>query len=118
MTYELAKQLKDADFPNLQKWPSGLEIMFPTTGNYVKLGNEEFAKFNDKWWYVPTLSELIAACGDHLVGLSRMWEGKWLTGWCAIYTKNPVDSFHSVIEGDTPEEAVANLWLALNKKGE
>jgi hypothetical protein len=58
--------------------------------------------------YVPTLSELIEACGDGFYSLERIHpNGTWkaLAQWIA-------KSFTS----DTPDEAVAKLWLALNKK--
>ena len=59
----------------------------------------------------PSLSELIEACGDLFLGL-RNETGFWsATGFPegnrkAWFTEN----------GKTPEEAVANLWLELNKK--
>ena len=62
--------------------------------------------------YLPTLEELIEACGDEFRGLevgdwpaedkSHIWYAK---------SKSQV-----IAEGSTPEEAVANLWLELNKK--
>jgi hypothetical protein len=99
MTYELAKQLKDAGFPQ-----EGNGVWYPDNPN----GEGDAC-------YAPTLSELIVACGDGIVGLTRMWEGKWLKGWGAMYTRYPMDSFHSIIEGNTPEEAVAKLWLESRK---
>lgn len=58
--------------------------------------------------YFPTLPELIEACGIGFFELRREsfeWQvrGKGENGW--IYGG-----------GSTPEEAVANLWLELNKK--
>lgn len=52
----------------------------------------------------PTLSELIEACGDKFRGLSKRanWRAQDVMG---------IEEF-----GDTPEEAVANLYLALNNK--
>ena len=54
----------------------------------------------------PTLSELIKACGKGLWSLVNAGED-----WIA---KN--DKLKLAFAGKTPEEAVARLWLALNKK--
>lgn len=52
----------------------------------------------------PTLSELIEACNTVFLDISKLADG-----WGAN------DHYHRAI-GTTPEEAVARLWLALNKK--
>lgn len=54
----------------------------------------------------PTLSELIESCGEGARCLLNKGDG---TGWA--YAVNGVGA-----SGETPEEAVANLWLKLNKK--
>lgn len=69
-------------------------------------------------YFPPTLTDLIYGCGDSFEDLHRENFGE-------IYT-NPVqwvcsgkDKFRIHILGkssNTPEEAVANLWLALNTK--
>jgi len=88
MTYELAKQLKDAAFPQ--------------QGNGSTFGSP------NEVVYLPTLSELIEACGDQFYCVEKnlkeapLWTA---TGW---------DDDFGV--GQTPEEAVAKLWLALNQK--
>lgn len=54
--------------------------------------------------YIPTLEKLIEACGD-FAALCKASNGSWTAeSW----------SDHEVT-GPTPIEAVANLWLALNK---
>ncbi len=88
MNYELAKKLKDAGFPEME-WRI-----------------EQFLKHGPA--KLPTLSELIEACGDSLGDLTRTDSG-WMTN-CENIGNNPQT------EGSTPEEAVANLWLELNKK--
>lgn len=121
MTYELAKQLKDAGFPSPEE---------PTIGDYSSWtlqkthgaafssnGQYELRLFPGTTYareliYIPTLSELIEACGESIDGITKVWKGVRLEGWGAVYVKM-FDSFHSVIEGITPEEAVAKLWLAL-----
>ena len=54
----------------------------------------------------PTLSELIEACGSEFISL----QNKNLLGW---YSVANTQSGIKTGEGSTPEEAVANLWLAL-----
>lgn len=86
MTYELAKQLKDAGFEKKNGAPIFIEDdVFP-----------------------PTLSELIEACETWIdvYGYKDNWSASTET---AMDNKN-------IHHGSTPEEAVARLWLALNKK--
>jgi hypothetical protein len=91
MNYELAKQLKEAGFTQI-------------------LLDRNYAGFKEKDTYVdgvyfPNLSELIEACGDKFWCLMQELEG-----WSARQYNNPEWTIAS-----TPEEAVANLWLELNK---
>lgn len=82
MTYELALELKKAGFPQDPDRPA------------------------EDWITMPTLSELIEACGDRFDNLRRIYDGSFAA---ESIGKEPQG-------GDTPEEAVANLWLLLNKK--
>lgn len=76
-----------------------------------------------EWWLngnyikIPILSELIEACGDKFINVGInpfprpekfMASGSIKEGKNDIFGKNEF--------GQTPEEAVANLWLELNKK--
>jgi len=89
MNYELAKQLKDAGFQN------GLGC-----GHCGYDGTEDLP---------PTLSELIEACGDRFQYVRRNNDG---TFWA-------MDSFgNQTSDEQTPEEAVAKLWIELNKRNE
>lgn len=104
MTYELAKELRDAGFP--QKLPSG---SFTIYGGQIK-----DTKTNENAIYVPTLSELIEACGE---GEFMLHQTRTLNNpdrtpfWIASMPEHDRKA-----SGSTPEEAVARLWLALNKK--
>ena len=91
MTYELAKQLKDAGFP--LNMSDHLECVYNKT---------EF--IDGIWYHVPTLSELIEACGTCQLN------------WYADAKHAQALADGNIGEGSTPEEAVANLWLALNTK--
>ena len=66
--------------------------------------NQKLGKAGFPYWTgeEPTLSELIEACGK------GFWElTKYPSRWGAYEWKGREGS------GSTPEEAVANLWLAL-----
>ena len=85
MKYETAKELKDLGFPHF--W-----------GTYFLPETPE--EFKRNW--VPTLSELITACGIDFFQL-RQTDHDWMV------LGNGTQYF-----GKTPEEAVARLWIALN----
>lgn len=72
------------------------------------LNSEEGKKYTV---YFPTLSELIEACGDKFGGLHRMADGEWL---CFMFDIE--DSTRQVeVKNKTPEEAVAHLYLSMQK---
>jgi hypothetical protein len=84
---------------------------------------ESVQRHEDEYAYDPTLSELIEACGDEFDALYRLEkdyvsavsEDRVPGGWEAT----PEDKGEErgwFCWGKTPEEAVANLWLALNPK--
>lgn len=123
MNYELAKKLKDAGFPQTGQRPwfcgghvyygdgEGFELCketepIITTDHYCESSGlvAEFV------YEIPTLSELIEACGENFYSLYRHQKDKWQ----AHSTGDLWDI--EIAHGPTPEEAVANLWLALNKK--
>lgn len=108
MNYELAKELKEAGY---------LQEKMDIVGNHRICPDGTFTCYGqhtDTPCYSPTLSELIEAClvfseeknGDfHL-------EKNEKSSWGAS-----IDCFKNdpYIFGKTPEEAVARLWLSLNK---
>lgn len=116
ITYELAKQLKDARFPHKfeigDKYFEGQGIGF--CGQY-SYGDMEWATESDI--KIPTLSELIEACGDKFKYLEFVIDGG-IDGkeklWWAYSRKEIVPEAYEV-GGSTPEESVAKLWLELNK---
>ena len=103
MNYELAKQLKDAGFPQ-----EGKGETIGVSGGLIEHSGDV---------YLPTLSELIEACGEEFYSLLRSATSdgekmdKGLSLWHAIIYQEK-----SVGTGETPEEAVARLYIALNKK--
>ena len=87
MNYELAKELKDAGFPQ-------------NFNDRKALVNAEKSEYCAE----PTLSELIEACGPQIVILV----GKKQTS-----ARISPNIGKTKAKGSTPEEAVARLWLAL-----
>jgi len=103
MNYELCEKLKGAGFP---------KDFIVYDGISCNMAGEPHV------FDAPTLEELIDACDGRMEELSCMThkpkDPKWVAhaysceecGW---------DRLNSGY-GSTPEEAVANLWLELNKK--
>lgn len=124
LSYELCKKLKETGFsqeiskdtPILRSgsnfWsgntPDSLCFLSPSFDN--NLGLREHRQ--QRYFKIPTLSELIDACGNEfkeLATLSR--KSGVIIEWCAYRFSNFLQT-----QGNTPEEAVANLYLALHEK--
>lgn len=111
MNYELAKELKEAGWP--QSFSEGMDY-YDKKGVFCESACSEYNHDQDWAIRVPTLEELIEACRsklDTLENYGDMWQATqklstWKVGeWEYVHGK-----------GNTPSEAVARLWLALNKK--
>lgn len=101
LSYEIANQLKDVGFPqDGVKHSSLANIGTWLYGPKGVPGDDEA--------YLPSLSELIKACGGDYFYLS-FHNSRWL---CKGGEKI------IAIVGSTAEEAVANLYLALHEKRE
>lgn len=101
ITYELALKLKEEGFPQ------GMD-------NFVDPDNTicTVDYTCKESIYCPTLSNLIKACGDKFYELVKCVSGPKVTfSWFAISITLKVFG-----TGLSPEEAIANLWLELNKK--
>lgn len=98
--YELAKELKDAGFP--QEFKLGSWVCEHGDDSYEK----KCQCYGDLLFYSPTLSELIEACGITI----KLWCLKDGRGGVQLEGQ----SLEDVVYYSTPEEAVARLWLALN----
>jgi hypothetical protein len=106
MTPELARELREAGFPNIQDVQHRQGRQFLTADGQVTVYSiGDLAPEED--WFIPILEELIEACGDNFQTLQR--QSSALKGR-TIWACDPVGWY------DTPEEAVARLWLALNKQ--
>jgi len=110
MNYELAKELKEAGFPQEGKGEILLGWPTPTTNEYTRSTPIRKEPLDEV--YVPTLEELIEACGNSFctLGRPRIDSNKWTAYAYVIPHKDCIAS--------TPEEAVAKLFIALqtNKK--
>lgn len=105
ISYELAKKLKDAGFPQT----------VPYTSHNFKTSDQNKIGGTYEACVVPTLSELIEACGDRFHCLIHELNGGIDSNrefWSAGYNEYAKDWQ----TGQTPEEAVAMLWLKLNEK--
>jgi len=105
--YKLAKKLKDAGFPQEGNGP----IMDKEHYDEINKLSVFKTKNIEDVVYAPTLSELVEACGEELCilknGKAFNLGDKWIIE----------DGFGKFItEGNTPEEAVALLYLKINKK--
>lgn len=89
ISYDLAKKLKDAGFPS--PLTRGTDAM-----------------------YQPDLSELIEACVGFDQLLRNYSSDKKTVNWIARHYSSEAKSIEG--RGSSPEIAVAELWLALNKK--
>jgi len=124
MNYELAKQLKEAGFPQIGEgnmWLLDDPKLFEDERNQtVSVITRDFyvhstAIRKNEFGvdvYIPTLEELIEACGDrfHMVEKLIDYDNNSSIEWQAWN----YGSFNNGI-GKTPSEAVAKLWLELNK---
>jgi hypothetical protein len=105
-SFKIAKRLKDAGFP--QRFTAG--SAFNQQGLAIQLTGERHWQTEENDISIPTLNELIKACGEKFGGLERFLDGT--SSRFRAYTPSP-----DLPSGfaDTPEEAVARLWLLLNR---
>ena len=112
MNFELAKELKEAGYPQ-----EGKTDNYWAFDGYCRAYRSYFEEL--EWpnlFYIPTLEELIEACGDEFMTLSLRPKSIGIdlpdTKWSAFTTIHAEMIGH----GSTPIEAVARLWLALKRK--
>lgn len=109
MDYSLAKKLKDAGFPLPDR-----RCSYCIEQSYVSCTVCE-----DAVEAHPTLTELIEACFDREKSFQLAYEPEQeftdATWGASIIRRDGKIDTH-IVFGSTPEEAVATLWLELNKK--
>lgn len=110
--YELAKKLKEAGFPQKNhemKCSCCWFEWYDEDSEDHELWNSNEIELSENYVYVPTLSELIEACGDDFGGLERRSDVMFVA--IEYFEKGNIYFVEK-----TPEEAVAKLWLELNNK--
>jgi hypothetical protein len=111
ITYEKALELKNAGFEQKKNRIGFLNTFIDNEGNLITEGESV---------YYPSLEELIEACVGRFVLHSPnscdVNEYYWQNGdkWLAFHQGDKDKETRG--EGSTSSEAVANLWLELNKK--
>lgn len=99
LSYELYKKLKDAGFPKESFYVCTACNFQQHEGGHVE--------------YEPILDELIEACGDKFYKLENRGTA-WLAVSFDVIDDDPNDYVKCI--GKTAKEAVAKLYLELNKK--
>jgi|GEM_PF-1144433 len=105
MNYETAKKLKDAGFPQ-SKIGTVLFKSDITLADNKKVWDDNSA-------YLPTLLELITACGEDFRWLKYNRHAKT---FLAQGRPHPTINKDIKCTDPDPETAVARLWIALNTK--
>ncbi len=108
MNYQLALQLKEAGFPQTteffhEEFEDADNQRYHRPHYIYGIRKGEAPSVEQGLIADPTLSELIEACGEKIAFRLQFVAHKWLAENCG-----------KLGIGSTPEEAVANLWLALN----
>jgi len=108
ITYELAKELEEKGYSQ-----EGIfDYCYGATTKELYHYRDWPRRADKEFYEVPTLSELIAACGD---GFRGVMHPSYSAGWVAQARISPNSLMLETKRGDTPEEAVARLWIALQK---
>lgn len=130
MNYELAKELKEAGFPQNERtyyWEKcqGHEgELVISTAEWHDGWTNEFgdchALSETALCAAPTLPELIEACGDYFALWKSSFDGQWHSSFSISgtgYEDTFIDNdYHCPkASGATPEEAVARLYLQLKR---
>ena len=119
MNYELAKQLWDAGYPFKER-DKEIQLMCLCTEDICNGPLGRMFRFEGSLYSEPSLSELIEACGYGFRSLSLHTKHTGQVGdnhrWIAKAGAISAGGKSFLVNGHTAEEAVAKLWLKLNKK--
>ena len=117
MTYELAKQLKDAGYPQETEFYFAPKLTRFNGANDHNWDGESMTRMLGSYEGLlkvacPSLSELIEKCGEDFGELKKQTRDGWsCTPSRFIGFDNLRFQNHS-----NPKEAVAELWLVINNK--
>jgi hypothetical protein len=104
--YDLAKQLRDAGFP--QTPTHGIGCWWTWEGYVYKAEKDIPKKYRGVWFLNPTLTELINACGDQFFSV-MLTDGLWSAHGLRMHVGGSA--------GTSPDSVVARLWLRMKEKG-
>jgi hypothetical protein len=106
MTYELAKQLKEAGWPQVFEYGARFyDGSYDDHWERIWIDGMLRERADKTCVVKPTLEQLIKACGKHLYELTNLEEEGWEAHSVIVFSQ----------KGNTPDEAVARLWLAIFK---
>jgi len=108
ITFELAKQLKEAGYPNMH---------FACSKDHDCNCDKSDCELDAI--YHPSLSQLIEECGEEFHSLDSPVIANKIKDfgiWTATGSIDRKGKRFGFVNGKTPSEAVARLWLKLNKK--
>lgn len=111
MNHELAKKLKEAGFPQ-GHYQKAFDEVKEHPERHDAYAHAYGVKSLEEIAYPPTLPELIEACGEGFGSLTRD-RGLWLALPKEAHELGVILDPKNGTYGKTPEEAVANLYLAL-----
>lgn len=123
MNYNIAKKLYDNGFEfetsTVKNGLDTIKLAIPTTEKIINYLDTslKIVKFNDEWFFIPTLEELINVCPKDISEDENVYyrflrqdrTGKWFAGYCD--EKGEIETGYY---GETPVEAYANLWMEIN----
>jgi hypothetical protein len=113
LSLELAKELRNTGFPNIQNLQHRQGRQFLASGggvSFYSLG--ELAPPEN--WFIPTLEELVEAC-EKKEGYDHFSLEHRQLGWFASIKAQDEQTYSGSPQA-TAEGAVARLWLALKKQ--
>ena len=103
LTYEQSKKLKDMGFP--QEWET-------TSRKEALKAVDLYFKQRAELVHIPTLGELIEACGEKFYGVINYKKSGWVADhWHESEEKEMPKEYFK-----TPDEAVMNLYAKLHGK--
>jgi hypothetical protein len=113
MSPELAKELRNAGFPNIQDLQHRQGRQFLASDGRVSVYSlGELAPPEN--WFIPTLEELIEVC-EKKEGYDHFSLEHAQLGWFASIEAQDEQTYNGFHQ-PTAEEAVARLWLGLKKQ--
>ena len=111
MNYEIALKLKEAGYPQGGgDWQTDTWLGPRGDVYFRKKNNGDIPNFPEDAVFIPSLSQLIEACGENFTRLTYDRVSKSFSAY------QDLPKLYTFTYGSTPEEAVGKLWLELNRK--